>query len=218
MRVIDLSHPITAGMPVYPGDPPVVVTPYQTIGADGFAVHTVSFGTHTGTHVDAPAHFIEKDMTVDNQQILDACTGEAVLIDAPAGPGSVITPAGLDAAIALITNGARIILHTGWSSHFGMPEYYRDYPVISPELATLMVDRRIKLLGIDAPSVGDELHAHLLGAGIVLLENLTNLDRIPVSQFLLSAAPLALSGLDGSPVRACAILTDKALKSVQTPE
>jgi arylformamidase len=211
--IVDLSHPLYSGMPVYPGDAETVILPQTAIDREGYLVHAISMNSHAGTHLDAPRHYFQGSTPVDSQQVLEACIGQARVIDvSPLEEGAEIMPRDLGIPPADISQGERILLATGWSGRFGTDSYFDRFPSISQELAALFVRSGIVLLGVETPSLhvtlSDDIHKTLLSAGIIVVENLTKLKDIAGKRVFFSAAPLKLSGLDGSPVRAYAIIDD----------
>ncbi|MGE4297355.1 MAG: cyclase family protein [Desulfovibrionaceae bacterium] len=210
MTIIDLSHPITPGMPVYPGTQGPVFEEAATIGQDHFAEQRLSLATHTGTHVDAPAHILPGGHTLD---LLPAglFVGSAVVVDVSGvAPGAAIPlPLLLDHAARL--HGLDfVLLRTGWERHWGADAYFADYPVLSEDAARWLAARGFKGLGVDAvsfdPVASLRNHSILLAAPMVLVENLANLAILPDMPFTFSCLPLPLAGADGSPVRAVALL------------
>ncbi len=219
-RLIDLSHPLEAATPPWPGNPPTAVDSLSAIpaergpgqrGAPGTPVccNTSAFYTcnHTGTHMDAPAHFYNGVPTID-QVPLDHCIGPAVLIDVShLRARGEIAPADLIPHQDAIASTGKVVFRTGWSSHWDQDDYFSDYPVLSEATAAWLVERRVHLVGVNTPSVDYEPHpAHylLLGAGMVIVENLTGLEWIGTDIFELIVAPLKLRGLEASVVRAVA--------------
>ena len=217
-RVVDLSHPLDDATPVYPGDPPVRLTPARRLERDGYRVLHVHLGSHSGTHLDAPSHVVEDGATVDGLA-LDLLVVPAVLVDLrDLGPRE---PVGWERLAAYARPGRAVLLHTGWSRHWGTPAY-AEHPYLSADAAQRLADAGVRTVGIDAPSIdatsinptsidptgGDGLAAHraLLGAGGVVVENLTGLAAVDHPAPVLSVLPLALRGGDGSPVRAVALL------------
>ena len=192
-RLIDLSHPLEAATPPWPGNPPVQIVVISTIPADrgpgdrgkpGTAVecNTTAFLTcnHTGTHMDAPAHFYNGKPTIE-QMPLDYCIGPAALVDVRhIGPRGEITPADFAMRQEAIAASGKVVFWTGWSSRWGQDGYFDDYPVLSEATARWLV---------------------------VIVENLTSLDRIDREVFDLIVVPLPLQGLEASPVRAVASVT-----------
>lgn len=224
-RIVDLTMPIRPGMAVYPGDPEVLFEPVTRLEADPFNLTRVSFGTHTGTHLDAPWHFMAGGETVDRID-LRKCIGPARIIDVPKGPNEEIGVEDLAPFAGVITPGARILLRTGWSrrpeAHEGglleVPKegtraesaWADDFPGLTIGAARWLAERQIALLGLEQPSTHPtdyiETHRALLKAGVVLVESLVNLHLIDRDEFWLVVLPLNLAGLDGSPVRAVAVL------------
>lgn len=210
MRSWDLSHPIRAGMQVYPGDPPVSLEPALTIERDGVAVSALSCGSHTGTHLDAPSHTIVGGRTVDGLEPGELC-GEAVVLRVPDPVPrqriGVEALAGLPAVVSPI-----VLVATGWHARFGTAQYL-SHPWLAPELVAELQARGMRMLGVDTlspdpaarPGEPGELAVHrlVLGANGVIVENLRGLTDLP-SWVQVSLLPLPLAGADGSPIRAVA--------------
>lgn len=192
--IYDITQPLHQGMPVYPGDPEVNFKKVLDIGRDGVEVHSVSLGTHTGTHIDAPRHLLKEGKTVDR-------VDPAVLVGS-AGLFGIegIERIGLE-NISGLKKCRRVILKTGFKVNNGN---VMDYPHFLPDAAYFLASCRISLLGIDTPSVdppgSDQCHRILLEAGIVIVENL-QLDGVPPGRYELLCLPLLLVGMDGSPAR-----------------
>lgn len=209
-RVVDLSLPIAPGAPHYPGDPAPAFAAHDRIETAGYAVTQLVLGSHQGTHLDAPAHYLPGGDAIDAVD-LGRCVGPAVIADLPhKGAGAAITPADLEAAVAPLAPGARLVIRTGWDRMLGDPAYFTACPSLTIAAARWLAARELALLGMDmpTPSVGDvaAVHQVLLGAGVLILEALAHLEQIIASPFVLVAAPLRLVGVDGSPVRALALL------------
>ncbi len=215
--IVDLSHPIATGMPIYPGDPEVATAPATTIAVDGFAVTALELGTHSGTHVDAPSHSIEGGAAIDE---IDPARlmGRARILRVSAGDGEMIGVAGVEDQLRA-WDGERIALvHTGWDAHWGTPRMLQ-HPAVSVELADALLALGVDVLGVDtlSPDPSDlaaveareepptlPVHERWLGAGRLIIENLRGLGDVPGETCELIALPLRLAGLDGSPVRAVA--------------
>lgn len=220
-ELVDLSIPIATGMPIYPGDPDVVVSAALTVTNSGVNVARLHMGSQSGTHVDAPYH-IDDDLPRLERLPLDRFTGPAMVADARGrAPRTIIGPEVLPDGLA---PGVVLLIATGWSAHWG-GEDYLAHPYLTPETCDAIVESGVRTVGIDALSVdrtprpGDDdfsLAAHrvLCGAGAVIAENLANLDRLleaqaagrPIEVFLF---PIRLSG-DGAPARAIARLATSA--------
>ena len=211
-RFVDLSHPLADGQPSYPGDPAIEVTAYRTEATGGCNLTRIALGSHHGTHVDAPYHFVDDGPTLDRIPLERFC-GPARLVDlAPGGalkPKTALTVEMFTQHADAFQPGNRVIYRTGWSQRFGRPEFFTDLPSLNLEAARWIAQRRIGLLGMDVPTPstteGRECHQILLGrpAEIVLVEGLANLERLP-DEFTLIAFPLNFVGRDGSPIRAVA--------------
>lgn len=206
-RIVDLTQPITAGMPVYPGDPEVRLDPVTDLATDGCRVAALHLGTHTGTHVDAPAHVVPTGATIDKLD-LSLMHGPAELIPVPrAAPHSRVELADLD--LTVLRPGDIALLRTDWSRHFGT-DHYLAHPHLSPAIADHLIALGVRTIGVDLlspdPTPAEDLpfHRAFLGAGGVIVENLTNLAAITWPRPTFTALPLPLSGMDGSPVRAIA--------------
>ncbi|MGW5101485.1 cyclase family protein [Streptomyces sp. NPDC004100] len=212
---LDLSVPVVTGMPVYPGDPEVTVSPALRAPADGVNVLSLHLGSQSGTHVDAPYHVDDAWPRLDELP-LSRFTGRAVVADVRGlAPRSPIVPELLAPALESFAPGAVLLLVTGWSAHWGT-DAYADHPWLTPAAAEAVVAAGVRTVAVDALSVDPSgtdadpsLPAHrvLCGAGGVIAENLRHLDRLvgadDAEVFLF---PLRLPGSDGAPVRAVARL------------
>lgn len=203
MTVIDISLPIHARMIVYEGDPSVDITPRLEIArGDAANVSLLSMGSHTGTHVDAPAHFIEGGATVEALP-LDVLIGPALVAEVGGAPHigrSGLEPLPLDGV-------SRLLLKTRNSALWAKGTFTRDFVALDLEGARYLVERGVRLIGIDFLSIepfhspGHPVHRLLLGAGMVVLEGL-DLSRVDPGLFELVCLPLPVTGVDGAPCRA----------------
>lgn len=207
MTVLDLTHPLHAGVTVYPGTPAPRFEACNTIERDGFAELEVRMSTHTGTHMDAPCHVIP------GARSLDRFPAERFV-----GPGVVLDVAGLDrvgldrlqAEESRIAQAEFVLLRTGWDRRWTSPDYFTGFPTLTEEAAGWLAARPIKAVCVDAISVDPvdaellPVHHALLGRDILIVENLTGLERLPGGPFEFWCAPLRIEGADGSPVRALA--------------
>lgn len=211
MRLVDLSHPISENMPVYPGTAPPEFVDACRIDVHGFREIQITLFSHTGTHMDAPAHIIKAAKTLD-QFPLDHFYGRACRLDVTAAAGRSITVEDLIGWQAKIETSGYVLLYTGWSDHWESPAYFSGYPVLSMEAAVWLAAFRLKGIGIDAISAdgpGSELfstHKIFLQQDTVIIENLTNLKALPDSRFDFFCLPLKIVDADGSPVRAAGIV------------
>ncbi|MEU8797006.1 cyclase family protein [Spirillospora sp. NPDC048819] len=223
VELLDLSVPIVTGMPVYPGDPEVEAVPALTVAEAGVNVLRLHMGSQSGTHVDAPFHIDDALPRLDELP-LTRFTGPAVVMDARGLPprtsiGPDLLPAGLGPGVVLLVG-------TGWSRHWGTGDY-PAHPFLAPETAEAVVAAGVRTVAIDALSVDRtpppgskefslDAHRVLCGAGAVIAENLTGLDRVIEAQRAgcaidVSLFPIALSGADGAPARAVARVDDRAV-------
>lgn len=211
MALIDLSHPISPSTPVYPGTEPPRVEKACTLEKDGFVEHRLTFFTHTGTHMDAPAHMLAGAPTLDMLPT-DHFYGTAVVLDFAEPSRRNITPDDLEPHREQIAHSAFVLLHTDWDRLWGRDEYFRDFPVLTPEAAAWITRFPLHGVGVDAISVDAvgsteyPVHHTLLGRGMVIIENLTNLSGLVGQAFTFVCLPLPLVGADGSPVRAAAVV------------
>jgi kynurenine formamidase len=220
--LVDLSHPIRNGMPVWPGDPTVQLRPAADLAGAGYNLLAVRLGSQTGTHVDAPFH-VADDLPRLQEIPLDRFVGPAVVADLrELTARTPIEPVHLGPVLPRLAPGVVLLLCTGWSRHWGRAEY-ADHPWLGPAAARLVLDAGVRTVGIDAPSIDPssattadgrpELSTHRLLADrhAVIAENLTNLAALlghsaaPTRVWLL---PLALHDADGAPVRAVAEVYD----------
>jgi arylformamidase len=204
MRIIDLTHPIEPGMPVYPGDEPPVITTTATIDRDGYQTQRLILTTHTGTHLDAPAHLIPLAKTLD-QFPVSHFQGPARVVDCRGVQGEITLPH-LEPLTRL--QGAEFILIlTGWDRHWGTAAYFTGFPVLSREAALWLAALPFKGIGVDAASIDhpdvDTLtnHRSFLEREILIIENLAHLDAITDRPCHLSCLPLPITQADGAPAR-----------------
>jgi len=210
MNIFDLSHTISPGMPVYPGDDPPVFTNRAAINEDGFVEKGITLGSHVGTHIDAPAHIIPYAPTLDRMPI-DRFMGQGSVIDLTGLKNPTIDFFFLKPYEPLFKTSEFILLHTGWGRFWGQEKYYRYYPILSIEAALWIGSFGLKGIGVDTLSV-DELEAadlpihKILLERMLIIENLTNLDKLPKTGFIFSCLPLKLENADASPIRAVAVI------------
>jgi arylformamidase len=210
-HVVDLTHRIAPGMPVYPGTEPPVLEQANTVERNGFAETLLRMYSHTGTHIDAPGHMIDGAPFLD-QLPVDRFVGSACVIDVSQAAAGRIDAERLDAHSALAEGCGFVLLHTGWSRFWGDGRYFEGFPVLAADAAAWLAARRLKGVGFDALSadpVGPppySNHMALFGAGLILIENLRGLEPLVGKRFVFSCLPLAYEHADGSPVRAVALL------------
>ncbi len=200
MKILDLSHAISSDMPVYPGDQGVEIVTAGDIGKDGFCDQVITMGSHTGTHVDVPAHMIEGGKELQEYPIERFVTN-AICIDAQNGFNAVVI------RNSNIKEGSSVIFYTGISEYFLEDKYWHEYAVLDPECCQILIDKKVSMVGLDTASAdnvdGFPIHKKLLGADILIVENLTNIKDLVGKTFEFQALPLKLEK-DGAPVRAIA--------------
>ncbi len=207
--ILDLTHTITPEIPVYPGTPLPSMQPAFTLEKDHFRETLLSIGSHTGTHMDAPAHLLAEGETLDAMHPSRFC-GSAVVWDVSAlGADGVITRELLQTREEELRQADFVLFYTGWQEKWGSEAFFAGYPAPDVEAARYLVSCGLKGVGTDAISidpVGTSLPVHrvLLGAGLVIVENLKmkELAQYPRARFW--ALPLKYRNADGAPVRAIA--------------
>ena len=218
-RVVDLSHPIRAGLITYPGLPAPVITPHLTRAdsrekyAPGteFAMDIITMIGNTGTYLDSPFHRYGDgaDLAGLDLSTLVALRAEVFhLVDAWDGQRRGI---GAETLADRDVRGAAVLLHTGWDRHFGNAEYGSGAPFLTAEGAQHLIEAGATLVGIDSVNIDDTesggerpAHTLLLGAGVHVVEHLTNLGELPARGARFTAAPPAIEGFGTFPVRAFA--------------
>ncbi len=209
MKLIDLTHVVKPGMTVFPGTEAPVFEVGSSIDKDGFEEKKITMFSHTGTHMDAPAHIIAGARRLDEFPI-GKFSGQACVVDVDSNDAVKIDVEVLKSRGEAILESDFVILRSGWSQLWDSDEYFRNFPVLSPEAAQWLVEANIKGVGLDMISVDEcdstdfAVHNILLGADLVIIENLTNLELLPDSVFSFYCFPLRIDQADGSPVRAVA--------------
>jgi arylformamidase len=199
----DLSLPITDELITYPGDPEVRLQPHARIAAgDDVNVTTLSLGSHTGTHIDAPRHFIDGARTVDALP-LEWLIGPARVVELP----PTVRAIGPEDLRAAGSEGAqRLLLRTRNSRLWAESGFREDFAYLTGAAATHLVAEGVKLVGIDYLSIEQfdaqqpVAHRTLLGAEVIIVEGL-DLRAVPAGDYELICLPLRLAGLDGAPAR-----------------
>lgn len=213
-RLIDLSHRIHDGMPVYPGDPAVHVRHALELASDGVAVDELRMGTHTGTHLDAPSHTVDGGRTMAEIS-LDELVGEALVIHVTeVREGEVLGWDRLSEAAGGVPDDvpAIVIVDTGWAQWFHDDARRVRHPAIGADAARELMARGMRVLAVDMLSpdltggANEDFPVHevVLGGDGLIVENLRGLEELP-QRVRAGFFPLRLGG-DGSPVRAVATL------------
>ncbi len=211
MKVIDLTHTISEDMPVFPGDPAPVFKPASSYDADGFRETLLTLGTHTGTHVDAPAHLFADQTTLD-QLPVEHFIGKALVIDCrDVQEGQPISLERVHAADEKVRQADFLLFNLGWDKYWKTPAYFGNYPCLDDEVLDFVLAGNYKGIGFDVmgldPIEDDNLPRHkklFRQHDIINIENLKNLDLCGNDLFWFSCFPLKIANADGSPVRAVA--------------
>jgi kynurenine formamidase len=209
LRVVDLTHVVEPGMPVYPGTEGPRFEAANTLERDGFVERLVSFYSHTGTHVDAPAHLLPGGRRLDDYPA-EAFVGPALVIPVQ---GARVSVEDLRPHQDRLQHSRFLLLHTGWDRFWGKSQYFAGFPVLEPEAARWLAGQtELAGVGVDAISVDPvgetslPVHRLLLARGQIIIENLTGLDRLGGGEVEVCCLPLKLAAADGAPARVVAIL------------
>ncbi len=214
MHPLDLSLTITKSIPTFPGSPQPQFIRWADIQKDGYNLELLFLSSHTGTHIDAPYHFVKDGLKI-HQISLARLVGKAILIKLPkTSSNNVITKSDIIAFEKIngkIPNNSSIFFFTSWQKNLKKENYFTENPGLDASSAKYLASKKINLVGIDSPSidVGQDTsyHAHhtLSRHNILIVENLTNLDKISSINFDFAILPLKLQDATGSPVRAIAL-------------
>jgi kynurenine formamidase len=188
-KIIDLTHPFTAAMPVHAYDEPASIKQVRTLEKNYYNDWLLSSGMHVGTHIDGPGHLTDSKLLLSNVPV-EQFVARGYLVD-------VRGQTTIDAS--LLRNmpneeGMIVLICTGFDKKFGTPAYFENYPVMTPEFAQELVKRKIKMVGTDCFSPDKypfEVHKIFFAQGIFIAENLANLERlVGVKNFTVVALPL----------------------------
>jgi arylformamidase len=203
--LIDVTLPVSGQLPVWPGDPAVAIA----CVSDGLPmVSALTMSCHAGTHVDAPAHFLAGGAPVDRLS-LDVLLGPCWVVRCAGG--AMITAAML-AAAAIPAAAVRLLIRTENSEHPAR-DFDPAYVALAPDAAGWLLDRGVRLVGIDGPSIeaydapDHPVHRALLAAGVIIVENLA-LGAVAPGAYELICLPLPITGCDGAPARAVLVTSD----------
>ncbi len=222
---IDLTHPLTPGMPTLPGDPALSVEPLE-VPEGAYRMNLLSLHDHAGTHMDAPSHFIDGGRSIDKIGPSELLV-RAVMVDMRdkclEDPDYRISRRDLEAwedDHGWFPAGGAVVIQTGWAFRWEDPARYLSVddtgtvhtPGLGGEAADLLAERRVSIVAIDTPSVdvgrstSYPAHKALLGSGVLVIENLSDLYRLPEAEFVLLAAPSKIAGATGAPCRVFALV------------
>lgn len=207
MKLIDLSQTIENGMPVYPGDSSVKLTQTRVYAKDHYNNHSLETEMHVGTHVDGPMHMLDLKKYICDFDLENFC-----------GKGCVIRTRNeilikmKDSYLDKIRGKDIILFNTGMDSCYGSEEYYSKHPILDESFCEMLVNNKIKMVGFDMPSPDRfpfNIHKYLLSHNVLILENLTNLDKISDNDdFEVMAFPIKIKS-DSCMVRVVARVIEK---------
>lgn len=211
MKVIDLTHTIRENMPVYPGTEPPKLIPASSYESDGFKETLLKMYTHTGTHMDPPAHIFSGRTTLDEFPV-EQFIGKALVIDCrELKEGQAITMDSIRRAGEKAEQADFLLFNLGWDCRWGTAGYFGEYPCIDEEVMAYILSGNYKGIGFDViglDPISDEqlIRHHRLfeEKDIVNIENLKNLNLCGTDLFWFSCFPLKVENCDGSPIRAVA--------------
>lgn len=228
-RLVDLTHSVRSGMPIYPGLPAPLVEDHMSF--EGSRVHydpgvefrigRMELVGNTGTYLDAPGHRIRGGADIGGLELSSLADLPAVVIRAPVDDGRGVDRKRLEGALAGAVgqgapeapsplHGMAVLVHTGWDSRWETPDYFNGHPFLTRDAAEALREGGAVLVGMDTLNVDDTtdgarpVHTVLLGAGIPIVENLTGLQHLPDRGVFFSAVPAKVTGMTSFPVRAWA--------------
>ncbi len=215
-KFIDLTFTVSENMLTFPSywHPAVKITQLGRLATEGRETREIVIGTHTGTHLDAPRHFISGGNSIDRIP-LERCIGSAILIAFYGKMNEEISLKEIKEKLSGFKRIDKLLLKFGWSRHWGKKQYYKGYPYLSEEACRWLVKKGLKLLGMDTPSPDapknnrgskkdSPNHRYFLKRNVVLLEYLCNLNKLKGPGIFIMALPLKIKGADGSPARVIA--------------
>ena len=210
MKVIDLTLTVSEKIPTFPGSPKPHFIEWETIPKDGYNLELLFLSTHTGTHIDAPFHFVKNGKKI-HEINPERLVNEAVLIRVGKNSNRSISKTDIqnfEQKNGKIENGSTVIFYTGWQKNLNKEFYFTENPGLSVSAAKYLVSKKINMVGIDSPSIdlGTDskfsVHHVLAKNNILIVENLANLNKIKSNNFHLITSPLKLKNATGSPIRA----------------
>ena len=210
MKVIDLTLTVSEKIPTFPGSPKPHFIEWETIPKDGYNLELLFLSTHTGTHIDAPFHFVKNGKKI-HEIAPERLVNEAVLIRIGKNSNRSISKTDIqnfEQKNGKIENGSTVIFYTGWQKNLNKEFYFTENPGLSVSAAKYLVSKKINMVGIDSPSIdlGTDskfsVHHILAKNNILIVENLANLNKIKSNNFHLITSPLKLKNATGSPIRA----------------
>ena len=214
MKLLDLTLTISENIPTFPGSPQPSFVQDKNVKNDGYNSELLFLSSHTGTHLDAPYHFQEKGEKI-HEISLKRLVSSAILVKSRKKGDQSITKTDIqkfEKKHGKIPSGSAVIFWTGWQKMIKTNSYFIRNPGLSTAAAKYLVSKKINLVGTDSPSIdlGKDkrfpVHHIFSKNNVLIVENLTNLEKIRSSKFHFVVLPLKLKGATGSPVRAIAFV------------
>ncbi|MEM0119863.1 MAG: cyclase family protein [Thermoprotei archaeon] len=210
-KIYDLTSTITTHMPIWPTSPLPVVTPVGIAARDGYNVESYTSLTHTGTHIDAPYHFIENGKTVDHLE-LERLVSHGYCIR-PKTHGQEITRADIWEKWRDEYGGSTLLIDTGWSRKRGFTKsFLYEFPGLSEDAADFLIAQKVGVIGIDTLGIEPyshtdfRVHKKLLSHDIILIEDLAGLEQLQEgTRYTIVALPVKIGGASGAMSRVIAI-------------
>lgn len=216
-HLVDLSHTVEDGMITYKGLPAPLICDFMSREASKqsysesttFQIGKIEMVANTGTYLDSPFHRYEYGKDLSELDLARLADLEAVVVRVEGMNGRVVER---NAFFPVDVRGKAVLVHTGWARNWGSDQYFEGHPFLTEHAALYLKQQGAVLVGIDSLNIDDisggtrPVHTTLLGAGILIVEHLCNLDRLPVSGFTFSAVPVKVKGMGTFPVRAFARL------------
>ena len=214
LKFIDLTLPVSEKIPTFPGSPQPIFIQWENIKDDGYNLELLFLSSHTGTHLDAPYHFLEKGKKI-HEISLKRLIINAILIKIRKRRDQAITKTDIqkfEKKHGKIPNESTIVFWTGWQKMIKNDSYFVNNPGLSVTAAKYLISKKTNLVGIDSPSIdlGKEkrflIHHLFAKNNVLIVENLANLDKIKSWKFQLAVLPMKLKNATGAPVRAVGII------------
>jgi kynurenine formamidase len=215
MKIVDLTLGISSNIRVFPGSPQPSFIKWSKFDIQGYDSEVMFLSTHTGTHMDAPSHFISGTATIDKIEINRFVCNNTLLLKIEKQSNQTISRN--DIIDAENDDGEEvkekdtIVFFTGWQMQIEKDNYISDNPGLSTDAAKYLIEKKVNAVAIDCPSIDPgidnsfKVHKILLANDIIIIENLCNLEKFNTRRFTLIITPLKLIGASGSPVRAIGI-------------
>ena len=218
MKIIDLTLTVSEKIPTFPGSPKPNFIEWETIAKDGYNLELLFLSSHTGTHIDAPFHFVKNGKKI-HEILPERLVNEAIMIKVRKKANQAISKSDIqkfEQKNGKIDNGSTIVFQTGWQKNLSKEFYFTRNPGLSASAAKYLVSKKINLVGIDSPSIDlgrdskFSVHHILAKNNILIVENLANLNKINSTNFHLITTTLKLKNATGSPIRAFAFVDNQS--------